>query len=188
MRIGIRKRLYVGFALLVLIAGCIGGYSVHQQDVVSEQYDVRGRLEQIARTILVVNGLAGRLTGFGEQYHLAPAPERLAVLEQTRREIEETAEKLIGLAFVQERRKLYVEIRDKARTLKPELDRLAAAGIALSQAKARLFTGGDELTNATNTLVAEVRARQRVAARPCPDRGERRAAGPRRQLALPGDL
>jgi len=159
MRIGIRKRLYVGFALLVLIAGCIGGYSVHQQDVVSEQYDVRGRLEQIARTILVVNGLAVRLTGFGEQYHLAPAPERLAVLEQTRREIEETAEKLIGLAFVQERRKLYVEIRDKARTLKPELDRLAAAGIALSQAKARLFTGGDELTNATNTLVAEVRAR-----------------------------
>ncbi|SDA21357.1 Methyl-accepting chemotaxis protein [Methylobacterium sp. UNC378MF] len=159
MRIGIRRRLYVGFALLVLIAGCIGGYSVHQQDVVSEQYDVRGRLEQIARTILVVNGLAVRLTGFGEQYHLAPAPERLAVLEQTRREIEETAEKLIGLAFVQERRKLYVEIRDKARTLKPELDRLAAAGIALSQAKARLFTGGDELTNATNTLVAEVRAR-----------------------------
>ncbi|PNB06238.1 chemotaxis protein, partial [Pseudomonas sp. FW305-67] len=90
-------------------------------------------------------------------YRLAPMPERIAALEQTEHDIEETGETLIGLAFVEERRRLYVEIRDVARALKPDLERLKAAGIALNQAKQNLFTGGDALTSATNALVAEVR-------------------------------
>ena len=159
MKLGIRQRLYAGFALLVLTATCLGIYSIYQQSVVNAQYAVRTHLEEIARLILVNDGLAGRLTGLAEQYRLAPAPERIAELEQTRREIEEIGEKLIGLSTDAARRKIYVEIRDTAQALKPELDRLTAAGAAMSQAKALLFTGGDALTGATNTLVAEVRAR-----------------------------
>jgi methyl-accepting chemotaxis protein len=159
MKIGIRKRLFAGFAILVLISGGIGAYSLHQQGYINEQYAVRGRLELIARTIFSVGSLASRLTGQAEQYRLAPMPERIAALEQTEHDIEETGETLIGLAFVEERRRLYVEIRDVARALKPDLERLKAAGIALNQAKQNLFTGGDALTSATNALVAEVRAR-----------------------------
>ena len=159
MKIGIRLRLYAGFGLLVLIAGGIGGYSLYQQNLINEQYALRGRLELIARTIFTVNSLAARLAGQAQQYRLTPTPERIAALEQTRRSIEETGETLSGLAFVEERRKLYVEIRDAARALKPDLDRLGAAGATLNQAKEHLFTGGDELTGATSSLVAEVRAR-----------------------------
>jgi len=159
MKLGIRQRLYSRFALLVIIAGCIGGYSLYQQSVVSEQYALRSRLELIARTIFAANSLAAHLAGEAEQYRLAPAPERVAALEQARRSIEETAETLIELAYVEARRKLYVEVRDTARALKPELERLASAGVTLTQARGRLFTGGDELTSATNTLVADVRTR-----------------------------
>ncbi|MGT2479388.1 hypothetical protein ACU4GR_12075 [Methylobacterium oryzae CBMB20] len=107
-------RLYAGFGLLVLIAGGIGGYSLYQQNLINEQYALRGRLELIARTIFTVNSLAARLAGQAQQYRLTPTPERIAALEQTRRGIEETGETLSGLAFVEERRKLYVEIRDAA--------------------------------------------------------------------------
>jgi methyl-accepting chemotaxis protein len=159
MKLGIRLRLYAGFALLVVIATGIGGFSLYRQGIVNEQYAARGRLELIARTIFTVNSQAARLAGEAEQYRLAPAPERIAALEQARRGIEETAESLIGLAVVEARRKLYGEIHDTARALKPELERLAAAGATLTQAKGRLFTGGDALTAATNTLVADVRTR-----------------------------
>ncbi|MCJ2137511.1 methyl-accepting chemotaxis protein [Methylobacterium sp. J-026] len=163
MKIGIRLRLYAGFGLLVLIAAGISGYSLYQQAVINEQYALRGRLELIARTIFTVNSLAARLAGEAEQYRLAPTPERIVALEQTRRDIEETGKTLIGLAITESRRKVYVEIEDNARALKPELDRLASAGVSLSQAKERLFTGGDELTSATNTLVAEAHARASAA-------------------------
>ena len=159
MKLGIRQRLYAGFALLVLIATCLGVYSIYQQSVVNAQYAARTQLEEIARLILVNNGLAVRLTGLAEQYRLAPAPERIAELEQTRREIEGTGEKLIGFSTDAARRKIYVAVRETAQALKPELDRLTAAGAAMSEAKAHLFTGGDALTSATNTLVAAVRAR-----------------------------
>ncbi|WP_457106749.1 HAMP domain-containing methyl-accepting chemotaxis protein [Methylobacterium sp. P5_C11] len=159
MGVGIRLRLYAGFGLLVLISGCIGGYSLYQQKIINEQYAQRGRLELIARTIFTANSLAPRLAGQAEQYRLAPTPERIAALEETRRRIEETGETLIGLASAESRRTLYAEIRDAAQALKPELDRLKAAGATLTRARERLFTGGDALTGATNTLVAEVRAR-----------------------------
>jgi len=159
MKIGIRQRLYSGFALLVIIASCIGGYALYQQGVVNDAYVLRGRLELIARTIFATNSLAARLAGEAEQYRLAPTPEHATAMEQARHGIEETAETLTGLAFVESRRKLYVEIHDEARALKPQLDRLASAGVTLTQAKTRLFAGGDALTSATNALVSEVRAR-----------------------------
>ncbi|WP_267427153.1 hypothetical protein [Methylobacterium sp. GC_Met_2] len=77
------------------------------------------------------------MVGQSELYRLAPAPERIAALERARR-------------------KLYEQIRDHARALKAELDRLAAAGTTVAEAKGRLFTGGDALTAATNTLESAV--------------------------------
>ncbi|WP_244471704.1 methyl-accepting chemotaxis protein [Methylobacterium sp. ARG-1] len=144
--------------MLVLIATGIGAYSLYQQGIVDREYTRRGQLEQGARSIFTINSLAARLVGQTELYRLAPAPERIATLEQARREIEETAEALIRPSTVEARRKLYEQIRDHARALKAEFDHLAAAGTTVAEAKARLFTGGDALTAATNALVGEVRA------------------------------
>ncbi|MCJ2057279.1 methyl-accepting chemotaxis protein [Methylobacterium sp. J-048] len=157
MNLGIRLRLYAGFSFLVLIAAVIGIYSFYQQTVINEQYAARGRLETIARSVFTLNSLAANLTGEAEQSRLAPKPEQITALERTRQAIEQTTEALVTLALSDEGRRLYAEARDHARALKPELDRLAAAGTSLSAAKDGLFTGGDTLTRATNLLVAEVR-------------------------------
>jgi methyl-accepting chemotaxis protein len=158
MRLGIRLRLYAGFSFLMLIAAVIGLSSLYQQNLINDQYAARARLEAVARRIFTLNSLAARLTGEAEQSRIVPKPEQIAALEPTRREIEETSEQLFALAVSEERRRLYADVRDHARTLKPELDRLAAAGASLNAAKEALFTGGDTLTQATNVLVATVRA------------------------------
>jgi methyl-accepting chemotaxis protein len=158
MRLGIRLRLYAGFSFLMLIAAVIGLSSLYQQNLINDQYAARARLEAVARRIFTLNSLAARLTGEAEQSRIVPKPEQIAALEPTRREIEETSEQLFALAVSEERRRLYADVRDHARALKPELDRLAAAGASLNAAKEALFTGGDTLTQATNVLVATVRA------------------------------
>ncbi|MDP4006909.1 methyl-accepting chemotaxis protein, partial [Methylobacterium sp. NEAU K] len=141
----------------MLVAALIGAYSLYQQGVINEQYAARGRLEAVARTIFTVNSLASRLTGEAEQSRLAPKPEQIAAMEQTRRAAEEAGDRLITMAVSDERRKIYTEVRDHARAMRPELDRLLAAGVSLSAAKEALFTGGDTLTGSTNMLVAAVR-------------------------------
>ncbi|MGE8131905.1 HAMP domain-containing methyl-accepting chemotaxis protein [Methylobacterium sp. NPDC080182] len=159
MPFSIRSRLYAGFGSLIVVAAAIGGFSYYQLNTVSNQYEVRGRYETVARSVYSVNILAAQLTGDAEKYHLAPEPEQIAPMERTRQAIEEAGDNLIKGAISEQRRKVYAGIRDDARAMKPELERLSAAGLSLKDARDKLFTGGDELTRATAALVAEVRSR-----------------------------
>ena len=158
MNFSISFRIYAGFILLMLLGGIVGIYSFYQQGVVNDQYALRGRLDTIARQVFTLNSLAAKLAGEVEQNQVTPKPERIAALEPVRREAEDIADQLSALAISDEGRRLYMGTRDHARALKPELDRLAAAGASLSAAKDALFTGGDTLTQATKVLVAAVRA------------------------------
>ncbi|GJD29121.1 hypothetical protein PMNALOAF_0353 [Methylobacterium adhaesivum] len=159
MQFGIRSRLYAGFGSLMVVAAALGGISYHQLSDVAAQYETRGRYESIARMVYMENALAAQLTGDAEQYRLVPKAEQIAPMEQTRREIEHIGDTLIADDLSDERRRFYAEIRDGARAMKPELERLAEAGASLKTSKDKLFTGGDDLTRATAALVAEVRAR-----------------------------
>ncbi|MDP4006017.1 methyl-accepting chemotaxis protein, partial [Methylobacterium sp. NEAU K] len=145
--------------MLVLIAGSIGAFSLYQQGFINAQYEARGTFETGARSILKINGLAERLAAASEHYRLAPSPEQIAATEQTRRSIEETCDTHFSRALNADRRRLYGQMRDEARAMKPELERLAAAGMRLSGAKTSMFNSGNRLASATDTLIAEVRGR-----------------------------
>ncbi|QRE75408.1 methyl-accepting chemotaxis protein [Methylobacterium aquaticum] len=155
----IRTRLYAGFGSLVLISAAIGGFSISQQSQIRDQYEHRARLESVARKVLAVQGASTALTGESEQYKLAPDPAKIVSMQRARETIEESSQHLAEVAVSEERRKLYEGLRDHARQLTPELERLIAAGRAMAEAKATLFPGGDELTRATSALVADMRAR-----------------------------
>ncbi|WP_342447358.1 HAMP domain-containing methyl-accepting chemotaxis protein [Methylobacterium platani] len=144
---------------MVLIAAAIGGFSISQQAEIRAQYERKARLEGVARKILALQGASTALTGEAEQYKLAPDPVRIASMQQARETIEEGSRTLAETAISEERRKLYGGARDHARQLKPELERLIAAGRVMAEAKATLFPGGDELTRSTSALVADMRAR-----------------------------
>jgi methyl-accepting chemotaxis protein len=159
MNIGISWRIYAGFGVLIFIIGCASVYTLYQQELVNGQYEKRVQFELGVRNVFMIDGLSARLTEEATLYRLAPAPARIAALEQSRHTIEDIAEELRTIAFTEDRRQIYQRIRDEARALKADLTRLAAAGTELSNAKSRLFTGGDDLTRATGVLVAEVRGK-----------------------------
>ncbi|WP_298956581.1 methyl-accepting chemotaxis protein [uncultured Methylobacterium sp.] len=159
LRLGIRSRLYVGFAGLVVLTAGLGGFSMVQQGQLVDQYEKRALLDDLSRSSLAVSGSAATLAVLAEQYRLAPRSEQMTEIEATRRSIEETGDVMAKRAIAEDRRRLYGEIRDRAQDLKPELQRLEASGRSMAEAKDRLFKGGDELTRATSALLTDMRAR-----------------------------
>ena len=163
VKLGIRHRLYAGFAMLVLIAGGIGAYSLYQQSFITDQYEMRARFDVGVRSILTINSLAARLTGAAEHYRLAPSAEQITAMEQSRRAIEETSEMHFARAMHTERRPLYGQMRDDARALKPGLERLATAGLRVNETRTNMFKAGDALARALDALVVVVRERTSAA-------------------------
>ncbi|MCJ2143378.1 methyl-accepting chemotaxis protein [Methylobacterium sp. E-066] len=159
MTLGIRHRLYAGFAMLVLIAAGIGAFSLYQQSTIDGYYDARSRLDQGSRSILAISNLALRLTSAAEKYRFEPDPAQIAAIEQTRQAIETASIEHLVATPSEERRKIYGEIRDESRALKPELERLAAAGSKLTEIRTAMFAGGDQLMRFTDALIAEARGR-----------------------------
>ena len=163
VKLGIRHRLYAGFALLVLIAAGIGAYSLYQQSYIIDQYESRARFDTGVRSILTINSLAARLTGTAEIYRLAPSAEQITTLEQTRRVIEEKSHEHFIRSPQSDRRVLYEQMNNDARALKPALERLAAAGTSVSEAKNGMFKAGNAVTGATEALAIAVHARSNEA-------------------------
>ncbi|AWN49949.1 chemotaxis protein [Methylobacterium terrae] len=142
-----------------MIAAGLGGFSIYQQAGLAEQYERRALLDDLSRSALAVIVSTKTMAGQAEQYRLAPRPELIAEIEAERRSIEESGDRMARRAIAEDRRRLYGEIRDQARDLKPDMQRLEATGRSMAEAKSTLFKGGDELTRATGALVAEMRAR-----------------------------
>ena len=150
--------------MLVTITGMIGAYAIYQQTVISQEYGLRERVERGVQSVLIIDGLAARLTGNAERYRLLPDPEQLVAMEEARRAIELACDKYVSLAITDTGRKLYDDTRENARAMKPELERLKVAGASLHDAKAQLYATGNALTTLVNTLLADVRAREGEAA------------------------
>ncbi|AWN38233.1 HAMP domain-containing methyl-accepting chemotaxis protein [Methylobacterium radiodurans] len=159
MKTGIRSRLYAGFGSLMVIAVGVGGFSYYETQNISQLYEKRGYLESLARDIFTVNGLATKLNAQAEEYRATPQPDKLTALSETRQTIEAMGERLIAAAISEDRRQIYIKLRDTSKDLKNEIQRLGAAGATIAETKDRLFKGGDELTRSTNVLLAEMRAR-----------------------------
>ncbi|MEE7490906.1 methyl-accepting chemotaxis protein [Methylobacterium oryzae] len=142
-----------------MITGIIGAFAVHQQGVIGEDHALRERVERGAQSVLMIDGHAARLIGAAERYRLQPDPDLIGAMEQTRRAIEQTCDKYFSLAMTDGGRKLYDDVREHARAMRPELERLAATGARLREAKAKLFEVGNTLTALLDNLLADVRAR-----------------------------
>ena len=157
MKLGLRHRLYAGFGSLMLMGAALGAFSYHGLGRVVEQYDNRGRIEENTRKLFTVNGLAERFMAEALDFRADPRPETLQAMETTRGQLVTLSGEVVRNTFNEERRKLYGQIAVLAEAMKGDLDRLGRSGTAIAETKARLFTGGDELTRLTTALVREVR-------------------------------
>jgi methyl-accepting chemotaxis protein len=145
--------------MLVMLTGLIGAYAIYQQGVMDQEHALQERVERGRQSVLTIDGYAARLIGHAERYRLHPDTALISAMEQARQAIEQTCDKHVSLAMTDGGRKLYDDMRASARTMKPELDRLAATGASLRDAKAKLFEVGNTLTALLNTLLVEARAR-----------------------------
>lgn len=82
--------------MLVLIAISIGVYSLMEQRGINARHEALLQLDATAHEAMAIASLATQLTGAAEQYRLAPKPERIAVMEQMRGTLEETASRAPG--------------------------------------------------------------------------------------------
>ncbi|WP_342150047.1 HAMP domain-containing methyl-accepting chemotaxis protein [Methylorubrum sp. SB2] len=157
MKLGLRHRLYAGFGSLMLMGAALGAFSYHGLGRVVEQYDNRGRIEENTRKLFTVNGLAERFMAEALDFRADPKPETLQAMETTRGQLLTLSGEVVRNTINEERRKLYGQITVLAETMKGDLDRLGRSGTAIAETRARLFSGGDELTKLTGALVREVR-------------------------------
>jgi methyl-accepting chemotaxis protein len=158
VKIGIRVRLYAGFAALVLIVGIIGCFAIYQQGVLNQEYRKRSFIEQSAQAALRIDGLAARLSGRAEHYRVAPSAEQISEMEQLRRAIADIAGQRVAQALTEDRRKYYGAIADDAEALTAELERLAADGTRLQAVRNAMFDAGNALARLMDDLSAAVRA------------------------------
>ena len=158
MKTGIRTRLYGGFGILVALSAGLGGYAVHTTDTLTDGYEIRGRLERVALKIYTINFETARLASQTAQYRAAPEPGGLAAMLATTDHVHAVSAELAGTAYSPSRKARYILIAETAQRLKADIGQLGQLGAAAQAGRGNLFTGGDVLTRATGTLLAEVRA------------------------------
>ena len=147
MKIGIRTRLYGGFALLVAINAIVILFSIYQQGVFNLEYETRSAIEQGAQEILILDGLAARLSAKAAYYRVAPGPDQIAAMEAVRRQIEAISTARTTGVRTEEARDLHGRIVENAVALKSQLDHLVAGGTQLLDAKRSLFKSGNTLAS-----------------------------------------
>ncbi len=157
MKVGIRARIYGGFSLLVAITAITGSFSVYQQDVINQEYETRSAIERGAQEILLMDGLAARLSAKAEYYRLDGKPEQITAMEEVRRRIEAISGERMSAARTEEGRNLHRLIVENAAAMGPQLDRLEASGARLIAAKRGLFESGNTLTRLLDAMAAEIR-------------------------------
>jgi len=156
VKIGIRVRLYAGFALLVAITAITGAFAIYEQDNLNREYGTLNFVEESAREIIAMDGLAAQLSAKAEHYRVAPNAPEIPAMQELRRSIEEIAANRTTKAMTEEGRIQYRAIVGSAAALKDGLDRLAEAGSRLDAAKLRVIKAGDSLTHLLEKMVADI--------------------------------
>ena len=158
LRLGLRSRLYLGFAVLVAFGlgvaafGMLGlsgvAMSVKNMDAISGNLV---RVQSVARRLEVINRAANR-------YRIDADPASLTDISEAEANATTLLAEAANATLSEERRKMYNGIGETLRTATADGEAFVRAYQAGFAGRAKLFTGGDELTAATARLVAASQA------------------------------
>ncbi|CAO4177687.1 Methyl-accepting chemotaxis protein [Methylorubrum populi] len=157
MKIGIRSRLYGGFAALVLLSCGMGAFSYAQLQSLDQTIAARGQFETAARNLYTVNGLADRLIGQANQYRMSLDPASAAGMTASLTSMEQVSEGMIQRTPSAERRIAYQQLLAQATDLHKALPTLIDLVDRIREHRAGVFTNGDDLTKASGILVNQLR-------------------------------
>jgi len=155
-RMTIRSRLYGGFALLVLVAMALAAFAVVQFWGTEGQVGKMSALSENTIRVLEVSRDLEQMRRSALRYRFDGVEENLkGVAIKHATELLQAAAKA---TLSDERRKAYNAVEAGIAEFVHKRDGLVAATRQMAAAKARLFSGGDELTAATAKLLTAARA------------------------------
>ncbi|CAO4180032.1 methyl-accepting chemotaxis protein [Methylorubrum populi] len=157
MKIGIRSRLYGGFAALVLLSCGMGAFSYAQLQSLDQTIAARGQFESAARNLYTINGLADRLIGQSNQYRMSLDPASAAGMTASLTSMEQVSEGMMQRTPSAERRIAYQQLLAQATDLHKALPTLIDLVDRIREHRAGVFTNGDDLTKASGILVNQLR-------------------------------
>jgi len=164
MKLGIRSRLYGGFATLMLLGGMLGGFSNLQLGQLNEQNDLKDRVEHNALNLYTFNGLTERFIAQSSAFRSNPTPETTTGMQASLAEMRAIANELHGSAVTAERRALYEQLRTQSDELAAQVPTMVELGTRIRENKAGVYTRGDDLTKAAAALATQLRAGDDAAA------------------------
>ncbi len=159
----IRTRIYAGFGALVAVAVAVAAFGGNRLGAVGTQVsamdaasDQRARLltaatdiEAIRRTVL--------------RYNTDADPASLTAARNTQAEVQGVLKQAQTAATSDERRRIYLSLQDQLQAYTKIMDSLVALRTEISSHRQKLFGGGDELTAATDRLVARAQTGEDIA-------------------------
>ncbi|MGX5774200.1 methyl-accepting chemotaxis protein [Methylorubrum zatmanii] len=158
MKLGIRSRLYGGFAALVLLSCGMGAFSYRNLTSLDQTFQVQEQLETATRNLYTINGLTDRLIGQAAQYRLTLDPNSATGMVASLQSIEQLSDALIARSPSAERRAAYKQLRAQTRELQTTLPQLVELVDRIREHRAGVYSNGDDLTKAAGALVAQLRA------------------------------
>ena len=158
IRLKVRTRIYLGFAVLVVLSLGIAAFGVYQLSGVGPNVGTMDVLAANTQRLLTITRQLEAMRR-AETRYLIDAPE--ASMKEAR-DSASTANALltdaIKIGLSEERLKAYHAVQDTLRAHLTNLDQFGQLSTTWVAERAKLFTGGDALTAATDKLVAAARA------------------------------
>jgi methyl-accepting chemotaxis protein len=157
-RLTVRARIYIGFAALVVLGVALAIFGVYQLSTVGTNV---GKMDALAantqralattREFEAIRRAARRYSSDASEASLKEARDSASRADTL---LTDSAQATLS----EERRKIYRVVDDTLRTIRTQLDQLGQLGSTWIAERAKLFSGGDALTAATEKLVTAARA------------------------------
>jgi methyl-accepting chemotaxis protein len=172
-QLSVSTRIYAGFGLLIVIAMGLAGFGIDRLSGIAGQI---GRLSFITDNTSRVQEATLRLESIRRgvaHYQLDATPAALKTMQDGMTETVALLQQLTDGANTEDRRRNYDSVREGIVSYRGLVDRLVAQQTRVTEQRAKLFTGGDALTAATDQLVLVAKTDDEAALTQFADAAER---------------
>ena len=157
-RFRIGTRIWVGFMLLILIAGGLVGVDITQFRQTSTQVGLMGTLAAHSQRTLTAARLLAELQTSAVSYMATSDEAALSQFNETYAAFNDLLANSTAMAASDSRRQIYSAIRQETTSIKMQFADLVQMEQKLQADQASLSEGGDQLTAATGQLIAAAKA------------------------------
>jgi len=155
-RYRIKSRIYAGFAALVALTLALALFSTVRISSVQGKVGNLLMLSENTMRILEADRFLEMLQRYALRYTSAEDDTAVRRFKDAMAQVRELMQAAAKVPLSSERVRIYQEVSDGLDTLDPKFQDLVALGTRIKAARAKLYTGGDQLTAATQRMLTAV--------------------------------